>query len=254
MEKSKGFIRLLVRTWTGAGFSIAFFALFMLHLARYDLYDWSQSFFHFRLAAIFYGYGLICSLLLHLLAARFPRLAGVPLLVLHGVLGFAFFLFRGVDAHVLIFGFFGAVFAFLFYAGVWYAGKSRPFTFLFAVLVPFLFLLVQQADFTVKRGWQERAEHSRFVATFDWFDWEHAIPLQLEKGEELEVRIRFDPENEGGYGYRVRTGRNGVVPMQPLGDGHFRILPEADGEYRVIVRGSELKGSVTVEWEKRDNP
>lgn len=244
-------IRLLMQTWTGAGFSLFVFGLVLLHLSEYDLYDVSRT-LSWPLVAIFYGYGLLCSFVLHVLARRFPRLSGIPLVLLHGVLGFIFFLIREVNAITLFAGSIGALFALVFYGGVRLARRSGSFVAGFAVLAPLLVLFVMHADFTVKQGWQEAMTPSGFSATFDRFNGEHAIPLHLEEGEAMAVHIRFDPGNEGGYGYRVRMKRNKLVPMEPVGDGHFVIRPETAGEYRIIVTGDNLAGGFAVAWEAAD--
>lgn len=248
MGKSAGKIRLLGQTWTGAGFSLFVLILVMLHLSEYDLYDLSRM-LSWPLLAIFYGYGIACSFVLHLLALRYPRLNGVPLAVLHGLLGFVFFILRGIDSFALFAGCTGALFAVVFYFGVRLAGRHVKFVAMFAIIAPMLVLFAMQMDFSVKKGWHASLYLNGYVAAFERFNGEHAIPLQLEEGEAMAVRIQFDAANEGGYGYRVRTKRNKPVPMEPIGDGHFVIRPEKTGEYAIIVTGDDLSGSFSVAWE-----
>lgn len=244
-------VHYLLTKLSGAGLAMAIFALYLLSVSGFDMYDFSEGISN-PLWFIFYGYGIACSLLIDFIAGRFRTAGHMWKIVFYIAAGYAFFLVRHFDAVSVIMGTFGAFSALVFYAGTTVSARSRPFTYGFAIAVPLALLLIVNIDFTVKKGWEETKSQTSYEARFDYFNGKHEIPIHAEKGQTITFSITFDNANGGGWGYRVLSEGRRPVGMSEEGDDRRSLRAEETGIYRIVVTGDNVAGSFAVNWRVTD--
>lgn len=246
---------IIIRKLAGAGFAMAALAMFFLYTSGFNLYQFSEV-ISGSVWAIFYGYGIICSLLIHLLSHWFRGISTWLKILLYIVAGYLFFIAldlfftRELSMLTIITGTIGALCALIFYAGFIVSNKSRVFTFIFTIIVPLLLLFAHNADLTVKRGWQEASTNDSFEASFDYFNGKHEIPFELHKGETVAFSVSVNNHDGGGHGYHVTSQHTNKVPMPKVNAGSHTFQASESGIYRIVVTGNNLQGSIKVSWKK----
>lgn len=240
-------ITYLLRKLAGAGFSISVFFLLLLFVWRFDWFQWSEQIANWIFWALFFGYGIACSVLIDVLTYK---LQGFRRFLIKGVLyaaaGFGLFMVKGLTAYSLFAGIIGAFAALSFYYGTFLAAQRRFNRYFCAFALPLIFLLLANIDFTQKTGWAETQTTSGITISFDYFHGKHEIPIELISGQNVAFTIKFAAES-GGYGFQVRDGKN-----QPVGlvenHGNYRFTAEHEGEYKIIITGNRLSGGAEVAW------
>ncbi len=251
---SKKIFGYLSNKLAAASFSFAIFAVYMLFLARFDLYKFTNAFSYTYLIFVFFIYGIICSGLVDLLCFKITRFSKIGIKVgLYALAGIGIFVvLGGINIFSLFAGSIGAVFALLFYFGTYVAKRSKAFTIGLAAGIPLLFTILLSIDFTVKRNWIEVKELSSFEASFQYFNGEHRIPIEARKGQEIYFTIDLESENGGGHGYHVKNNYGTLQPMEEVHEKKTKMKVKKDGTYFIIVTADDLEGNFKVEWEVVD--
>lgn len=231
----------------GAGFSLSLFTLYLLVLTSFNMFEFVETASSPILWLFFYGYGIICSVLIDGLLRVVPSMKRYSIL-LYIVAGCAIFivLYKDSLAYVLIAGPVGALAAILFYVGMKLFIQRLRWAWVFALAIPISVAIILTIDFTEKQNWTAERTNTSFQVSFSYFDGIHKIPIHLEKGEKLLFYIEF--ESDGGRGYFVENQNGEKVAMTPYGEKSM-VEAETKGTYYIVVRGHHLSsGSFEVKW------
>lgn len=232
----------------GAGFSLSIFALYLLVMTSFNMFEFVETASSTVLWIFFYGYGIICSVLIDGLLRVFPSMKrySILLYILAGCVVF-FVLYKDSLVYVLIAGPIGSLVAVLFFVGMKLFIYRPKWAWLFAFAIPLCVAISLTMDFTEKQKWTAERTKSSFQVSFTYFDGIHKIPFQLEKGEKLLFNIEF--ESEGGRGYSIENESGEKVPMESH-EAKMMVKAETKGKYYIVVRGHHLSsGSFRVRWE-----
>ncbi|ARK32646.1 hypothetical protein [Halalkalibacter krulwichiae] len=231
----------------GAGFSITILFIISFLITGRELYEFVETISHWSLWLLFFGYGVICSIVIDFLCSNvFKRDLKVLLYILAG---YGCFLIFGLNYVTIIAGTVGALCALIFYGGLTLAERSKAFTYLCAFVLPILFLALIQFDFTEKKQWEAVQTDSSFHATFHYFNGRHHIPIAVEDGKTVQFQVKFTVENGASHGYHVRDEAGDLVGMTETSEDSQLINVEDPGIYHIVVTGRHLEGSVQVDWE-----
>ncbi|TVZ78457.1 hypothetical protein FB379_12753 [Aeribacillus composti] len=234
--------------FTGAGFSLFIFFTVFFIAADFDLYGVSKDLNNPYLWSIFYGYGIICSIFIDLLAVKIPKITGTIKIAFYVLAGYLIFLPFGWMM-VIVGGTVGALCSLVFYFGTYMARKNVFFKYIFAICAPFILCIILNTDFTVKKDWREWKRNSSYIALFDYFHGEHAIPIYAEKGQTITFSVKIQNNNGGGHGFHVLNKDGDVVAMKEVDESTYQIKAAEKSIYHIIVTGDKLKGSFTVTWD-----
>lgn len=231
----------------GAGFSFSVFMFIYLVIIQFDLFELSQTLKEPLLWIAFYGYGMLCSILIDVMIKFLPKFQATPF-ILYGLFGFfPFIFFEPHIAYIMIAGIIGLCAALLFYVGVTAITKNKWTSIVFSVILPLLLVFVMVNDFTQKINWQSERLDSSYEASFSYFHGEHKIPIKLTKGEKLTYTVTFYAENDGGWGYHFENKKGDYLPMAE--DGHYLEYDvEKDEKYFIVIGGDKVRGNFNVKW------
>ncbi|WP_419887865.1 hypothetical protein ACN6MT_20905 [Neobacillus niacini] len=232
----------------GAGLTMFVIFTFLLLQNGFDMYEFGEAISSKYIWMVIYLYGIFCSLLIDFLEWKIPRINIRFKILLYVVAGYAIFLINGVNVFTLIAGTIGAFCSLLFYLGTYLSERSKGTQFACAILVPIFLMILMNIDFTKKIHWNEVKEDTTFKATFQYFDGKHDIPITIQAGQTINISIKYDNRNGGGYGYHVLNPKDKLVGMAEVNEGVMKFTAPETGVYRVIVKGDDLKGGVQVNW------
>ena len=250
MEANKqGVFSYLITKLAGAGFLTTVFFSYILINLDFDFYRFSNEISTVSLWLIFYAYAISCSLLIDLLVIKFPRIQVKGKILLYSIAGFGFFLFFGLNVFAIIAGTVGAICALIFYLGIYISRLNKVSKYFFAFIMPLLFIIIAQIDFTVKQNWTQTEGDGAFSAKFSNFNGEYQIPIQAKKGQSIIFSIDINNENGGGHGYHVRSEDDEFYGMEEVEEDIVKISVKETGIYKIIVTGDNLKGEINVNWE-----
>jgi hypothetical protein len=236
---------------SGAGLSLSVFFTYILLLSKCDMYKFVEEISKPLFWIVFYGYGMVCSLLIDLLALSIRKVNATIKILLYIIAGYAFFIVKEVNAFTLIAGTIGALCALLFYFGTFASQKTCYVKYGFAIVLPLLFILLSTFDFTIKKQWTEMQSGSAYKASFEYFNGKHEIPVYAEKNQTIAFSIRVANMNGGGHGFHVLNDKDRLVGMHEDSSGFMNIHVAESGIYRIVVTGDDLKGSFEVTWNIR---
>ncbi|WP_010529150.1 hypothetical protein [Lentibacillus jeotgali] len=231
----------------GAGFSVSIFALYLLVVISFNMFDFVETASSPILWLFFYGYGVICSVLIDGLLKVVPSMKRYTILfyMLAGCAIF-FVLYKDSLVYVLIAGPIGALAAILFYVGMKLFINRLEWAWLFALAIPICVAILLTINFTEKQNWEAEQTKTSFRVSFSYFDGIHEIPVQLEKGKSLLFDIEF--ESDGGRGYSVENESGEKVPMKSRGE-KMMVKAGTEGTYYIVIRGHHLSsGGFKVQW------
>ncbi|WP_246939228.1 hypothetical protein [Bacillus pinisoli] len=233
----------------GAGFILSLIGLFLLINNRFDLFDFSETLSTPFLWVILYGYGIFCSLVIDLLNLKY-NLNDVVRRGLYIGAGFIIFLIQGVNLITIMAGVIGAGSAFLFYIAMNLSSKSKLFKYIFSIALPIILVIVASLDFTVKKHWVERLDHTNktFSAEFDYFNGHHEIPIHVEKGNTLTFSVDIINKNGGGHGLHILDDHNNLVGINETNNHTYSLKAEREQAYKIVLKGDDLQGSYFVKW------
>lgn len=258
MEKPRGdrYAAYILSKLSGAGFSLfVFFAMFVL--PKLDMYTYSEEFANSTYWKIFYGYGIVCSMVIDLITIKLGRLKVLSRILLHAIAGNLFFLGLEVSMSSFLIGMFGSFFALFFFWGTYAfplirGRKLAPY--LFSVIIPSILLLIAIIDFTTKSNWVEERTANTYTADFDYFHGYHAIPIQVNRGDKITLSIYVRNKNGGGHGFHIKDERGNHVGMEPDGDSSVKLHAQKTEIYDVTVTGDKLQGGFTLAWRIDSSP
>ncbi|MBS4195973.1 hypothetical protein [Lederbergia citri] len=249
----KKIISYLIGKLAGAGFSFSIFNLFnMLNGSIFDMYQFSKNVSSPLYWVAFFGYGLICSIVIDLIVNKVSNKGNSTKVILYLVAGFSIFFIFGFSIFTIIAGTIGAFAALLFYFGTMIANKTPVFKYIFAFAMPILFLTIINVDFTEKQQWSEVKNDTSYSASFDLFNGEQKIPINAKEGQTISVAVDINNENGGGHGQHVLNEKGKLLPMYESTDDYIRFKAESTGVYNVVITGDNLRGSFFVDWKIED--
>lgn len=228
----------------GSGFAFTIFMGFIFLFIDNSLFELSETLSSPWIWAAFYGYAIFCSVIIDGVLKRWPVLRRWTLLlyIFAGYIVFAFIMFHWI--YMIIAGSVGAIVAVLYFIGNYKIARYKWLGAVFAI-IPLIFVWMTFTDFTQKENWEEQRQDNSFIAQFSYFDGEHHIPIQLEDDDTLSFEINF--EASGGYGFHFENNKGDYLPLEEKGNQLVFHASEA-GEYEIVVRGREAKGTFTVDW------
>lgn len=243
---SKNVLYDLYTKLVGAGFSFFVFITFFAMTYDVNAFALSEILASPWLWVAFYGYAILCSFVIDGIGKRWPMRNGWTI-VLYCIAGTVIFFFLvGFWATVFVAGPIGIGMALCFYFGMRVVRRSKWISFIFALIVPIVFLVVSMTDFTKKRDWEAEQTETNFEAEFSYFNGEHKIPIQLHEEDVLTFKVDF--RTDGGNGFHFENKKGAKQPMNEKGDW-LVFEAEASGEYFIVIRGDRSNGSVSVDWD-----
>jgi hypothetical protein len=233
---------------SGAGLSLSVFYTFLLLLSGFDMYKFVEEISKWSYWIIFFGYGIVCSVVIDLLTSKITRITLTLKILLYVIAGYAFFIIQELNASTLFAGTVGAICALIFYFGTYASKKTTLFPYVFVIAVPLFFIILMNYDFTEKIQWTEVRSDSTYTASFDYFNGKHEIPIRATKGQTITISIDVTNTNGGGYGFHVLNEKDKLVGMIEESGGKMKINAQNTGVYRIVLTGDDLKGSFKVVW------
>lgn len=244
--KRNAIIDHIYNKFVGAGFSFSLFVIYFIMIESFNLYELSGALTSLWVWAAFYGYGILISFLIDGLGRVWPWAKRWTFL-LHIFAGFIVFVFLfDFWLALLVAGPVGAMAALLFYMGTKFVTKNKWTSFIFAILLPIVFVVVSMTDFTKKENWEAVKAETSYEAKFSYFNGEHKIPIQLAKGEVLSFHVDF--RTNDGWGNHLENKKGKYQPMTEQGD-RLIFTAEEESEYYIVVNGNRASGEFIVDWE-----
>jgi hypothetical protein len=173
--------------------------------------------------------------------------------LLHVIAGYLIFLSFGFSIYALIAGTIGAFFSVLFLIGTQLFRSNKLLKIVFAIVLPLLFIGVVNNDFTVKKQWVEQIDESSYTVSFDLFNGEHHVPIQVVEGQTVAFTIHILNLNGGGHGYHVLDPKGKYAVTKEGNDGKMNFEAEQTGVYEIVIKGDGLRGEINVDWEVSEN-
>lgn len=236
---------------SGAGIATFLFILFTFLNTGFDMYKTVEDVLELRLLQFFYIYGIACSLVVDLIARFIPRMDKLGKALLYIIAGYAAFMVNGFNSLTLIAGTVGALSALIFYAGTQWSEMKSPLKYVFSIAIPLLIVVVLNIDFTVKNGWTEQRTNTSFEANFTYFNGKHEIPVVVREGETLSYSVKVKNEEQGGYGYSLINEEGDPIGVSEKINGgrkYYVVTVKKTAEYRLVITGNQLHGSIKVSW------
>lgn len=230
----------------GAGFALSMFFMYLFFVENFNLFNFVEATSNWWIWAIIFIYGIISSSIIDWLAKKWSILDSYKIFA-YILAGFLFFFIFGISIFAVIAGIVGAIVAVIFFGGEWLAKHSKKLTTVF-IIMPLLFLVLLQFDFTVKKGWQETRNDEEYTATFKYFNGEHKIPFELERGDVLTYTVHTHIANGGGYGNSFQGESSNLMGQTLLDDYTLQVEIEKAGTYNIVLTGDKLAGKFTVTW------
>lgn len=236
----------------GAGFLLCVMFTYLFLASGFDLYKFVEGISNGMLWLVVFGYGILCSLLIDLLAVKIPK----GKYFLYIVSGYAVFIINGLNVYTLIAGTVGALSSLIFYFGTYLSFRLKTFTYFFSIFVPLFFIILMNVDFTEKKQWHEVKDGSSYTATFEQFNGKHEIPIQAKAGQTI-ISIIFSYDfinkNGGGHGFHILDEKNNLVGMNEINEQESQFKIKDDGIYRMVVTGDDVKGKFSLTWRIEDS-
>ncbi|MGM9950697.1 MAG: hypothetical protein ACI33P_11245 [Lysinibacillus sp.] len=239
----------VVAKMAGAGTGMTVVFIWLLVVSKIDWFEVSETLANPYLWLLFFGYGLLVALIVEVVIWKFHIKRQHVRPISYVAAGFLLFYAFGINVFAVIASIITAIFAFIFYIGEMAARHSKPYRITFAFVLPVVFLIIAQIDFTVKREWQEQRTAEGYEAQFRFFHGEHRVPVELKKGESIAFTIHFNRDNEGGYGNSFEDAKGRSTGMQELGGDWYGYEAEQDGVYYIVLWGHRFSGRITIDWE-----
>ncbi|SHN07516.1 hypothetical protein [Gracilibacillus kekensis] len=230
----------------GAGFLLSCLSLLFILGTDGNLYDYTETFSDDDVLLIIFVYSIFCSILIDIIVLKLSRIADNIRVPLYLLFGFILFPLISWDWYGVFAGIIGAAVANIYFLATLFAKRNSWFRYLFAVMIPVVFLITLTMDFTEKQNWEEHRQHNTYQASFAYFDGKHEIPLELTKGDVVYFSVNTE-KLDGGHGYHVKNKFGKLVGMHPHGDQSI-ITAEKSGEYRIVIKGHQANGSFSVDW------
>lgn len=236
----------------GAGFMFLLFAIWIFLSEGSNLFELSETLQEGFFWSVVYAYGISASSLIDWIGYK-TKVSNYIKIFLYVVAGYLFFFIHGINAYTFIAGTVAALGALIFFFGSFISKKSLITGILLAIGVPVLLFFVAMNDFTTKRGWSEERGDNSYTASFDYFNGEHEIPIQLEAGEVVQITsYRFHNNNGGGHGFHVKDKADDYVGLDELENDVLQLTAAYDGVYYLVVTGNRVQGEFTVSWEQME--
>lgn len=239
----------------GASFSISIFFIIMFISSSFNLFEFHHTVTEPAFWMIFFGYGLISSLVIDVIGKfihSFSLAKQILLYILFGYLIFA--VFMPID-FALLAGTVGALFSLLFLLGKEKLKPARWYSW-FVFAVPLACLAMMPFDHTSKVGWHEVVEDSSVEVTYDYFYGEHLIPIHGAQGEKIYFMVEHQISEDDIYGYGVSV-YNEDGDYAGMNDEGYDVLSvefevESIKYIAVLVRGGRQSG-FQVKWWNEDS-
>jgi len=234
-----------------AGFLLSVFFTFLLVASDFDMYEFVESISEWFLWAVCFGYAIFCSVVIDLVTYKFPRISHKVKIALYLIAGFSLFLVISLEVNIftIIAGTVGAISALVYYFGTYLSDKIKPFRYIFAFILPIVFLVFIPFDFTEKEQWHEVKKENSYEATFEHFNGEHEVSIPLKAGQQVILSHQFQNTNGGGHGFRIKNEENKLVGITELGEYKWKFEVQETGVYRFVVTGDDVKGGFQLSWE-----
>lgn len=233
----------------GASFSISVFFIIMLAIHRFNFYGFSEDISNLWIWLLFYGYGILCALLIDLIRKYVPHLSLIKQAILYIVFGYLIFFIVGVSEPIFMFiaGTVGAFFSLLFWIGKESLKPSKWYAWL-VFIIPLISLAIMPFDLTSKVGWHETKGSHSLTVEYDYFNGKHLVPIHGEKGEEIYFTIEHNVIDFDSYGVSIDL-EGPVVEMKT--DEIYRVVFEEKAMKNIFVTADKGRnGKFQVKWWK----
>ncbi|WP_107841537.1 hypothetical protein [Metasolibacillus meyeri] len=238
--------RYMATKLAAAGFAMTIIFSYLLVVSNFNLYTFSEMARIWMLWAVIFGYGIVITCVIDAVIERWEALARYKT-ALYLLAGALFFLPFGLNTFTLIAGIVGAFVAGMFLLGQTLATNYRACNIAF-IVIPLLFLLLIQLDYTTKKGWEATSTSNSYHVTYEHFNGEHKIPLVLKKGDIVTNKIVMNLARGVG-GHHLENASGQILGQTELGHDRLQAEIEQDGTYYIVLTGERAAGDATVEWE-----
>jgi hypothetical protein len=234
----------MINRVAAAGMTFTLFLAVVLFLNNMNLYEFAQIVRNWMLWALFFGYAVASSLIIDRLFKN--KKYGEWRIVIYALAGSAVFFVFGVTIFAIYASVFGALTAIVYFFCLKIVPLSKLTRITFGFALPLFFLVFVQFDHTQKLGFAEQVTDGKSEISVVDFSGEHFIPLKLQQGDIVNVKIQFENVS-GSYGYRLNY-KNDYYPMDEVSDDVISFVAEQAGDYDIVVTGNRFGGKILVEW------
>lgn len=239
-------VKILHHIWeklAGAGCAYCVLALFYFFTSPDDHFGFVSHFGKLDLWMYIYVYGIACSVFIDIITMRVQAYQSGMKIALYIASGYpVFFFMKGVGAYTLFAGTVGACFSLIFYAGT----KMSP-KLISAVILPLLISYIVNLNFTIKTNWSDQRTDSNYVASFEYFNGSHDVPIRAASGQTITFTVELN-DASSNYETSIINDRNEQVEIIALNSDMLRLYCREDGLYRIRITGKELRGGMRVTW------
>ena len=174
----------------------------------FNLFEFHNSVTVPALWMMFFGYGIISSLVIDVIGKFVPSFSFAKQILLYILFGYLIFLVFMPIEFALLAGTVGASFSFLFLLGKEKLKPARWYSWL-VFAVPLACLEMMPFDHTSKVGWHEVVGDSSVEVTYDYFYGEHLIPIHGAQGEKIYFVVEHQISEGDSYGHGVSVYNEG---------------------------------------------
>jgi hypothetical protein len=246
------FVRRLLKSLIGASFSISIFLTIMIASSGFNLFEFHNLITTPAIWAMFFGYGLISSVLIDFIGKFIPNFSTGKKVLLYVLFGYLIFLVFMPIEYALIAGTVGAFFSLLFLLGKEKLRPSRWYSWI-VFIVPLVCLAMIPFDYTSKVEWNEVTGNQFVEVAYEYFNGEHSIPIHGEQGEKIYFDIKHHFRSGYSYGVSVHDESGDNVGMNEEYNDVLSVDFKEEATKYIVVRainGSE--GEFQVKWWKED--
>ena len=240
----------LLEKLIGASFSISIFFIILFIGSGFNLFEFQDTVKVPALWMIFFGYGIISSLVIDFIGKFMRPFSFVKQLLLYILFGYLIFVVMMSIEFVLIAGTVGALFSFLFLLGKEKLKPSKWYSWL-VFAVPLACLAMMPFDHTSKVGWHELVGDSSVEVEYDYFNGEHLIPIHGAQGEKIYFVVKHQISGDDSYGYGMSVYDEGgdYAGMNDEGDDVISVEFEEESMKYIAVRVTDgEQGRFQVKW------
>ncbi|MFJ8415833.1 hypothetical protein ACQKNN_23675 [Bacillus paramycoides] len=260
MNKISTFSYILTKL-TATFFLLLLISTLLLTTGQQTLYSFLtglRELLYFPFTPLLALYAIFCSICIDKL--NFKTHTILKNLCLYIFCGYLFFLpfalFKEADLIQFLFlGSIGAICSLFFYLCTVIATKFKWMQYFMPSIMLIIFITINLIDSakvgTSKEQWIETKTENSFEASFQHFSGEHAIPIELKRGDILEFAIESHSQNPNSYMGDIHMSsefQKEEKYLAPTDHNTYQFAAVKTGTYYIIVSGNNLKGQFKVNW------
>ncbi|GAB3806905.1 hypothetical protein [Virgibacillus kimchii] len=238
----------LLENLIGASFSISIFFIIMISSSGFNLFEFHNLITTPAIWALFFGYGLISSVVIDFIGKFIPNFSSGKQILLYILFGYLIFLILMPIEYLLIAGTVGAFFSLLFLLG---KEKLKPLKWYswIVFVVPLVCFVMIPLDHTSKVGWNEVIGDKFVEVEYEYFNGEHLIPIHGQQGQQIYFDVEHHFSNGNSYGISLYDENGDHVGMNEESNDVLSVeFKKATTKYIVVRAINGNQGQFQVKW------